>query len=796
MWLFGKRTARQREIRRTRTEREGVWYRRLLGRFEAWSLTLTGVAVVVSSVIINLGGEPLSVRSGQTLARAIASRVEFQLVDERQTALMRDRARESAPYYYVLDVSLLDGIRGRLLSALTLAQTHAADGEALKRAAAESRLSLDDAAIDELVRIAGQPESEQFRRQVDQVVRTLVSTPLVEYSERVGQRLAVEAMLIDPRGESERVIPVPVNRLRFNNNVENVNEVAAEAARAMSQPLRSAVANSLAALLTEGGTVPARPIYRFNMDRSTRAQQDAVARVETQMLTYKPGALLADAGLVDEKEVALLRAERDAFAEAEREEIGGWRKRVLAAAGYSVLALLIVFGLSSYLSRYQRRVFNNPFRQTVATCVLLLMLAAARTVSVWTDAPPHLAVAFQGFAAAMLAIVYTRGSVFAICAALALLITLATRQDVSFAVVLIAVSGTLIVGLTDVRNRGKIVMVGFAAAVVALATTLAAGLVARQTIEFALGDALWASLSALLAAFVVEGILPGIERLFKFSTGMTLLEWCDANKPLLRTMAAEAPGTYNHSLLVGALAEAAAEAIGANGLLCRAGAYYHDIGKINKPDYFVENQTHGASRHERLSPAMSLLIIVGHVKDGIEMAKEYGLPATLRPFIAEHHGTTLVEYFYHAANKARKPDDPEVQAAQFRYPGPKPQSRETAIVMLCDGVEGAVRAMAEPTPTRIEDVVSEIIRKRLMDGQFDECDLTFRELAIIEKSLVKSLSALYHGRIAYPESEEKEKEREREKKEERERESSRDGREPREKEPARRPTEARNVPGG
>jgi putative nucleotidyltransferase with HDIG domain len=222
-------------------------------------------------------------------------------------------------------------------------------------------------------------------------------------------------------------------------------------------------------------------------------------------------------------------------------------------------------------------------------------------------------------------------------------------------------------------------------------------------------------------------------------------------------LAAEAPGTYNHSLLVGALAESAADAISANGLLCRAGAYYHDIGKINKPEYFIENQIQNISRHERLSPAMSLLVIIGHVKDGIEMAKEYKLPASLYAFIPEHHGTTLVEYFYHAAKQARGPDDPEVADTAFRYPGPKPQSRETAILMLCDGVEGAVRAMSEPTPNRIETVVSKIIQKRLMDGQFDECDLTFRELAQVEKSLVKSLCGIYHARIVYPGKEEAEK---------------------------------------
>ncbi|RMF70986.1 MAG: HDIG domain-containing protein [Planctomycetota bacterium] len=339
---------------------------------------------------------------------------------------------------------------------------------------------------------------------------------------------------------------------------------------------------------------------------------------------------------------------------------------------------------------------------------------------------------------------------FAITGGLGILGTLAVQRGVEFFLVLMAVSGICGIGLMQVRYRGRIVLVGALAALAAFAMSSAMHLLDGQALQFSLMRGLWAGASTLMAAFVIEGILPGIERVFRLSTGMTLLEWCDANKPLLRMMAAEAPGTFNHSMMVATLAEAAAEEIGANGLLARAGAYYHDIGKINKPEYFVENQTAGVNRHEKLSPAMSVLVIVGHVKDGIEMAKEYNLPESLHPFIAEHHGTTLVQYFYHAAAKQRKESDPEIAEAAFRYPGPRPQSKETAIVMLCDAVEGAVRAMPEPTPNRIEDTVSKIVQARLMDGQLDDCDMTFRELARVEASLVKSLCSIYHGRIAYP----------------------------------------------
>jgi putative nucleotidyltransferase with HDIG domain len=265
-------------------------------------------------------------------------------------------------------------------------------------------------------------------------------------------------------------------------------------------------------------------------------------------------------------------------------------------------------------------------------------------------------------------------------------------------------------------------------------------------------------------------LLPAIEKTFRIATSMTLLDYSDANQPLLRRLAMEAPGTFSHSLLIGSIAEAAAEAIGRNGLLCRVGAYYHDIGKINNPTYFVENELGTTSRHKDLSPAMSQLVIVGHVKDGIEMAREYGLPAVLRQFIETHHGTTLIEYFYDKAKKqyaspggkdagrqgradaarAAEKEQAEPSESEFRYAGPKPQTKEAAIVMLADSVEGLIRTLPEITPAKIEAALHGMAMKRLQDGQFDECDLSLRELSQIEASMSKTLAAHYHARIPYP----------------------------------------------
>ena len=286
-----------------------------------------------------------------------------------------------------------------------------------------------------------------------------------------------------------------------------------------------------------------------------------------------------------------------------------------------------------------------------------------------------------------------------------------------------------------------------------MVATVAAGLITMDPVAFILKNCLYAGAAGIGAGFVTLGILPFIEKAFRITTSMTLLELADVSHPLLRRLSVEAPGTYNHSLQVATIAEAAAETIRVNSLLCRVASYYHDVGKINKPDYFCENQSGGANRHMNLSPSVSLLIIIGHVKDGVELAKEYNLPTSIIHFIQQHHGTTLVEFFYFQAcnqQETKAPDHPAVSEVQYRYPGPKPRSRESAIVMIADAVESATRAMQEPTPTRIESLVEDIVMKRLLDGQFDECELTMHDIQQVQHSCVKSLLAIYHGRIPYP----------------------------------------------
>ncbi|MEW6101080.1 MAG: HDIG domain-containing metalloprotein [Candidatus Omnitrophota bacterium] len=257
-------------------------------------------------------------------------------------------------------------------------------------------------------------------------------------------------------------------------------------------------------------------------------------------------------------------------------------------------------------------------------------------------------------------------------------------------------------------------------------------------------------LSAIVSGIIAFGILPIFEYLFNIITNIRLLELADFNHPLLKRLILEAPGTYHHSLVVGNLSESASEAVGANSLLARIGAYYHDIGKILKPEYFSENQELGSSKHEKLSPTMSKIIIMNHVKDGVELAKKYKLRPQIIDFIQQHHGKSLVYYFYRKALEGLE-DDREVREEGFRYLGPKPDSKEAAIVLLADSVEAASRALKEPLPSRIEEVVHKTINNKFIDGQLDECDLTLRDLERISAVFIRLLNGIYRSRVAYPE---------------------------------------------
>jgi cyclic-di-AMP phosphodiesterase PgpH len=335
------------------------------------------------------------------------------------------------------------------------------------------------------------------------------------------------------------------------------------------------------------------------------------------------------------------------------------------------------------------------------------------------------------------------------------------------------ISGFTAVYLTlQVRRRSKLVRAGLGVGVAIWILSLTFGFIGPINLfpptandwpmiglqsAFAIGN-------GIVTATIVGGVLPMFEPLFQITTDISWLEASDLNHPLLRRMTIEAPGTYHHSLVVANLAEAAAEAIGANATLCRVCAYFHDVGKLVKPDYFTENMSFERNPHEDLAPTMSALIIIAHVKEGVDLALKYKLNQRIIDIIQEHHGTSLVYYFYKRAQQMHEdaraggkimkmPDIAEVREESFRYSGPKPQTKESAIVSLADAVESASRSLEKPTPAKIEQLVNDIIDRRIADRQLHECDLTLRDLRVIAERFRFTLMTMLHSRIAYPRQE-------------------------------------------
>ena len=318
-------------------------------------------------------------------------------------------------------------------------------------------------------------------------------------------------------------------------------------------------------------------------------------------------------------------------------------------------------------------------------------------------------------------------------------------------VILIGIVSTIVSSTTlkKISQRNDILYSTVYVAAAVAVVILSSGILLSNNIKQILLDVILAVFGAFISGILAMGLLPFLESSFSLVTNMKLLELSNPNNPLLKRLLMEAPGTYHHSVMVANLAEVAAEEVGANPMLVRVGAYYHDVGKIKRPFFFGENQLGGTNPHDKISPTLSTTIIISHVKDGLELAKEYDIPKVVSDMIVQHHGTTLVKYFYYTLkNSSENPE--EIREEDFRYPGPKPQSKEAAIIMMADSVEAAVRSIQEPTLEKIEDMVNNIVKDKMNSNQLNECDLTFRELEVIKACFLRVLKGIYHHRIEYP----------------------------------------------
>jgi putative nucleotidyltransferase with HDIG domain len=717
-------------------------------------------AVVALEVALESWREPFPYRLGDYTADGIAARVPFGVVDEYATRRARDERADQVPPVFRLDPAPLEPLAGELKRDLE----QVAAAEQLDKLAAPARadfgLQSADPAADatefrgdfETLKAALRPtpgsnenRPEQIAAAFEPVVAALRANGVVTVEELSRNNIPPDGSIEIARAGRAKPEVVPTGAVLLANLTAKDGRIGR---MIEADPQLTTVAPLLRRWLMRRAPVT----LRYEPATTAEARLAARGQVERILNPYNPGDLLVPpGGRVGEKTLPLLAAEYDAI-EAQTTPIDRAVRAVM-----TLLLIVVLTALNGFfVSGAEPRLFRSPARLAVYLAAVVLTVALGRFLSL----DPYRAEVIPLIAVAtVLSIAYDQLLATVTAFTVSALVVLSTTADLGHFVTLTAVSAAAVLPLGAVDSRSRLIKIGFLTALVFVAVSLGLGLL-EQGIGSLWGDAdlpkrsVVGALWCLVASYFVAGSLPFVESLFGVVTDVSLLEMTDVSHPLLQELVRRAPGTYNHSMTVATIGETAADAIGANGLLVRVGAYFHDVGKMLKPQYFVENMTEGQrSRHEQLAPAMSTLIIIGHVRDGADLAREHNLPHRVIDFIEQHHGTTLVEYFYREATRLadQTPDHKaDAEESAFRYPGPKPQSKETGVLMLSDAVESASRTLSEPTPKRIESLVRGIALKRLLDGQFDESGLTLNEIRVIEDSLIKSLIGIYHGRIKYP----------------------------------------------
>ncbi len=742
-----------------------------------------GIAIIAAVAVLALcrTWQPaFSYRMGAIPARDLVTRVTFQVPDRVATDDQRERKRREVLTLYRNNPKPLDQLRAALKNQLlkilekssfeqfeddehaALASFYegsetAADNESpAERFALLKRVFVNDPELDTLVQVV---EDSMVPLHKNGVLQTPKHSP-----EQGSQRM----IRVFQGDQADEAVPVELSKVRIAESIGTLETALRERFRTSYPGEEGEVAAKMIVKWLRD-QLPKYETLNYDDELSQQAREEAADAVETVQMTFYAGqSKLADAAKpLSTRELELLRSEWSTLTEGM--QLTDRIARVAAFAGM-IIALYLLCG--SYIWFVDDRTLVTDHTRLIK---LLLLLVTTIVLSYYASRDAWRAELIPLVLTSITAaVVYGRDLALLLMAAVCMSVTLLLGADLSNLVVMAAACTSCALLTGRIRSRTHFFTVGVLSAVITILTTIGVGIVTGQTLSSSSpGDALepmlmggplqrvlsgliaeasWAGLCIMISALTMTALLPFVEKGFGVQTDLSLLELGDASHALLRRLAQRAPGTYNHSINVASIAESAADAIGANGLLVRVGAYFHDIGKMFKPEYFIENQSAGINQHDSLQPAMSTLVIIAHVKDGADLARNHHLPAPIIDFILQHHGTTLVEYFYREAAR-RSEEDPNresVSDKDFRYPGPKPQTLEAAVLMLADTVESASRTLVDPTPARISNLVDSIAQKKVADGQFDECGLTFSQLHRVRQSLVKSLTAIYHARVKYP----------------------------------------------
>lgn len=669
-------------------------------RWQRMLLAVLFFLVILSTLYLTLMPTRVDLQEGRPSPRRI--RAEWEAIDVHATNRLRDEAAQAVAESFDYDPTVLSRAEERVDNFFaTVAEIRSEDrGPEEKAAALLARTEIELNEPLALSILEARPQDlEEMRTQLSEILGMILQQGVKPAGLETARRQVVQE----------------INFLLF----------AQDHKRVMGKLAQNVV----------------EPNMIFN------AEATALAR-EAARQSVQPVRILRDTVIIEERETVTQRHLE------QLEALGILR----GTAGYPTffglaLILLVMFCVVGiYLYIFQQDIYRDIIRLLLLGLIAVITLIFAIAANYFSG---YLVPVAMGVI--LIGVLLNSGLALLMSIVFSVFVVLITGND--FRYMLVALFGGLIAAfsVSQLYRRSDLTRAGFYVGALNVVTVIGLFLYAGTLRleydvlrEFSL-SMLAAIVNGLFSSVMAIGLLPYLESGFGLTTSVTLLELANPNHPLLKKMLMEAPGTYHHSLVVANLGEAAAEAIGADPLLTRVGAFYHDIGKLKRPYFFIENQL-GENPHEKISPNLSTLIITSHTKDGLELARKNKLPQVIQDIIFQHHGNSLVSYFYHQAEKCRDHKD-SVCEDNFRYEAPLPQTKEAAIILLADSVEAAARSMAKPIAGRVEGIVRKIIKEKLNDGQFDQCDITLKELDIIAVTFVKILSGIYHTRIEYPEKE-------------------------------------------
>ncbi|MDD5310949.1 MAG: HDIG domain-containing protein [Candidatus Omnitrophica bacterium] len=703
-----------------------------------WLIAAATCVALVSVIYIGktpYGGQP---QVGKVADRNIYAPVDFSFnagLDAEKTARLKNEAALSVRDVYDIDPAVYDKSAQNIKALFSALKELKAAGDAgledrIAKLKSASKIELSD---NDFKALLASPESEKAEAPILGQLEVIFSQGVIPAEDKENLKKQDKPSITVRNISGKTEYGAEVKNLKAASDFQNPSQPLFADSTLADNKLKSVMRAIISA------TVSAN--LKSNAVETSRRREEAITGVPAQekSVDVVQGELIANRG---ERITPFHLAKFEALRAASVSE----QRFALSILGIFFIVIILVIITGLYLKYYEPSIYSNNRHLVLMAAMAVVITAIGKAISL-SNGPAY----FVPVAIVPILIGLLLGVRPAIIIAMALSILAGLVGGERFDSTLVFIAGSVvgIYTVRAVRKRSELFKAGMVVGVTNAVCVIGLGILNNLESSVIFKDASMFLMNGIAVGIIIVGTLHIFESLFKMTTNISLLELADPNNPLLKELILKAPGTYHHSLIVGNLAESACDAIGANGLLARVGSYYHDIGKVEKSEYFAENQPITESQHDKLAPTMSSLIIINHVKDGLEKAKKAGLNSALMDFIEQHHGTGLIYYFYQRALESVE-DLNKLEEEGFRYPGPKPQTKETAIVHLADSVEAASRTLQNPTPANLEELVRRIINNKFIDGQLDECDLTLKDLNIIAVTFTKVLTGVYHTRVQYP----------------------------------------------